>query len=95
VRGGASVWAQPLRDLMKKNGYGTDKEIAARAGVSEKVVARVRKGHRISLDSADRLCMAFDTSLAEQYGDGEGEPTEADRAAYAKALARDEATRAR
>lgn len=62
---------RPLRALVEQfyaNG-GTPEVLAGRMGVDEAAVRRVFGGQHITLDKADRVCMALDTSLAVVYPD--------------------------
>lgn len=80
------VWARPLTDILERRPQITDNRLVRSAHVSQKVVAAVRAGGRISLDSADKLALAMGYSLYQLYGEGDGNPTDADREHWAAHL---------
>lgn len=86
-----TVWAQPIRDVLQWNGRIDDRTLANKSGVSPRAIAKAREGHRIDIDTADKLCIALGYSLAQLYGDGEGTPTPADRAKHDAARAKERA----
>jgi transcriptional regulator with XRE-family HTH domain len=91
VSANSSVWARPLTDVLDRRPELTDDVLFKRSNISPKTIARVRQGGRISLDSADVLAIAMGYSLAQLYGEGEGEPTEEDRTLWAAHLAKEQA----
>ena len=80
------VWARPLAEVLERRPKWRDKQLATQSQVNQKTIAYARMGGRISLDSADRLCLALGYSLAQLYGEGDGTPTQEDRERWAAHL---------
>ena len=96
AKDGDAVWSRPLLEIIERRGL-TDKRLARMSGVSERVLGHVRMGCRISLASADKLCLTLDVSLFQLYGDGDGAEfaTDEDLQRQAQKNARERAHKAR
>jgi hypothetical protein len=87
------LWARPITEILARRPERDDARLARASRVNTKTIRNARLGGRISLLAADRLATALGYSLAQLYGDGNGIPTDEERAAWEKRVADEKARR--